>query len=1608
MKKSLQLVFLLFSFVFLLKNETKAQTVTQVINYGVFTGQCCSGNTIGYQCYNDACGSCTTVCGTSAASNTQTFINPVPAGNIVTQVDAAYDALNCGGSASATINGCSIGSTPITSGSCLCSGIGAGTTGSTGTNFPCGFSCYNNAAGASETFVVTFGGEVCIVSITLTFHYAPASQAVPATEPTSITGPTPVCAGSSNVYSCPAVANATGYTWTVPAGWTITSGQGTTSINVTAGAAGGNICVDASNLCGTSAQQCKAVTIATTPATPGAPSGTTTMCSGANVIFTTTGSAGATSYNWTVPAGAVINSGQGTTSINVTMGASSGNVCVTASNACGTSAAACTAITIGGVQPTPGAPSGTAGVCGGSTQVYTTTGSAGATSYNWTVPAGTTINSGQGTTSINVTIGSTSGNICVTATGACGTSAAACTPITITSAPTTPGSITGATPVCPGSDNYSISSVAGATSYTWSVTGGGGTISGGQGTTAATIFWTTGGSDIVSVTATNACGTSTSATFPVTVNPSPVISITPSSAAICSGGSVATLTASGASTYTWLPNPTITSPLIATSVTVMPTNTATPTVYTVTGSNGSGCSGIATQAIAVNPSPTVSVAGGSGTNAQTVCSGGAVTGITFSATPAGTFNWTNNNIAIGIPGSGITNAIPGYTAPTVSVQTVGVITVNAVASSSGCSSTAGTDLTYTITINPPPTAPVFSSSVTPNPVQECQGQVPPSINVASTGTISSIPVWYNGSTYVYTGTSYVPNTTTLGTTVYTVIDSATVTGCSSLSAAAVLSVTVIVNALPTPAISTTSGGAICAGSCTTLSVTPTGPNLIYQWGTVASGGLAGETSSTYTACAAGSYTVLVTNTTTGCSAVASALGTITVSPVPTIDTAGLGNTQSSCTAPTGSITNVTISAGTPAYTYSWTSGVTIVGTGTGTPASLSNVSAGNYCLNVTDANGCTASFCHVAVTDVGAPATPTLSLGNTTTYCQGQSLQTLTVTVASTGTTTPTVNWYNNSTGTGVALATGTNTYTPTGLSLGTNTIYAIATSAGCNSIALPITITINPLPAAPVLTASLTNPVNECSGVTPAPTISVSASGTVTATPVWYLGGNMVNVGTTYAPSTAIVGTTVYTIIDSVAIPNGCTSAAAGAVLSLTVTINATPTPPTLVNVTNPIPECQGQTPAITATVTPATGTTPVWYSSTGSVLAINTDTYTPPNGTAGTTTYIVIDSSLTNGCTSAATGSVLPVVVIVNPAPTPPVLTSTNNVYTDCQGVPTTPVTVNTGTTSPAPIPVWYNSSGMFVGIGSPFSPPSTIGTNTYTVVDSSSTGTGCFSLSSVPSQTIVVTVYASPTITVAGSGSITPSDCGNPGSVSVNPSSIISSGANPLHYQWYNGGSAIAGDTTLNLTVTPTAPGGTYSLQVTDANGCHAISAGGVPVTYSVPAIAKPVISFSTTPNPATGYIPLAVTFSNQTTGATSYIWTFGDGNTSTTISPTYTYNNVGTYTVMLIASNGVCKDTATTIVISEVATTIIIPNIFSPNGDNINDLFFIVNTGMSTLNCNIFNRWGQLLYTITAPDQSWDGRTPNGDQAPDGTYLYILQAQGLNGKTYKQQGTVTLVR
>jgi hypothetical protein len=162
------------------------------------------------------------------------------------------------------------------------------------------------------------------------------------TAPGVISGPIDGLCNATNVtYSVSPVSGASSYAWTVPSGATITSGAGTNAITVSFSGSftTGNVTVAGVNGCGTGSA--RSLAVKSTPGQPSAITGSTSVCINSNQTYSTSTVQGATSYVWTVPGGAVINSGQGTKIINMTYGptaSSTGIVTVKASNACGVSA----------------------------------------------------------------------------------------------------------------------------------------------------------------------------------------------------------------------------------------------------------------------------------------------------------------------------------------------------------------------------------------------------------------------------------------------------------------------------------------------------------------------------------------------------------------------------------------------------------------------------------------------------------------------------------------------------------------------------------------------------------------------------------------------------------------------------------------------------------------------------------------------------------------------------------------------------------------------------------------------------------------------------------------------------------------------------------------------------------------------------------------------------------------------------------------------------------------------------------------------------------------------------------------------------------------------
>jgi hypothetical protein len=223
------------------------------------------------------------------------------------------------------------------------------------------------------------------------------------------------------------MANASSYTWAVPTGAVINSGQGTASISVTFSStfASGTVSVTANSACGSSTA--KSLSISSRTAQPGTITGTSTnLCAGGTFAYSIAAVSGATSYTWTAPAGCSFSGTSTGTSVSlvVPVGFVSGTLSVVANNACGASISR--TLSLSGAPATPTSISGPASVCPSAVGlIFSTPAVTGATSYSWAVPAGASITAGTGTSSITVNWGTVAGSVSVRSTNACGTNATA-------------------------------------------------------------------------------------------------------------------------------------------------------------------------------------------------------------------------------------------------------------------------------------------------------------------------------------------------------------------------------------------------------------------------------------------------------------------------------------------------------------------------------------------------------------------------------------------------------------------------------------------------------------------------------------------------------------------------------------------------------------------------------------------------------------------------------------------------------------------------------------------------------------------------------------------------------------------------------------------------------------------------------------------------------------------------------------------------------------------------------------------------------------------------------------------------------------------------------
>ncbi len=909
------------------------------------------------------------------------------------------------------------------------------------------------------------------------------------------------------------------------------------------------------------------------------------------------------------------------------------------------------------------------------------------------------------------------------------------------------------------------------------------------------------------------------------------------------------------------------------------------------------------------------------------CNGGSNGSATVTAgggTPGYTYNW--------LPSGGTASVATGFS--------IGSYTAT-LTDNNGCSVTAVANITQ------PPilTAAISSSNVS------CNG-----------GSNGSATVTAGGGSPGYTynwlpsgGTASVATGFSIGSYTATLTDSK---GCT---------VTAVSNITQPPALTAaiSSSNASCGSSNGSATVTAGGgtPSYIYSW--TPSGG----TASVATGLGAGSYTVAITDS-KNCTI--TALVNIIQ---PTAPTAVISTSNVSCNGGSDGSTTVTASGGFPGYTYSWTpSG--------GTASVATGFSAGNYTVEVTDNQGCTI----FAVANITQPTALTAAITSSNISCNGGSNGSATITAGG-GSPGYTYNW----------LPSGGTASVASGLALGSYTA-TVTDSKGCTNTA------VANITQPPVLTAAMSSSNISCNGGS-----NGSASVTVSGGNPGYIYSWIPSGGTASVASGLAVGSYTATITDN----KGCTITALANITQPTIlTSNAT--------VTNVL--CFGNSSGV-AFLNTTGGTSPynyIWSPNVGT-------TATASNLTQGTYSVLITDA---NNCFISK---------IIN-ITQPPAISLSVNALSLCNGQSGT---LN-GNVSGGVLPYTYFWNNN-VGSNTIQINPSASTIYTFNVVDAN----GCVSpidtalvnvgsalnLSISPTQSIcagkatVLTASASggngnylynwmpgnintPNISVTLSNTaiytVTLSDgCTTPNVIqtttiyveTVGASTVIASlyeGCAPLCVTFTNTNinanniSSISWNFSDGGTSQETAPTycfnkpGIYTAynSYTTKLGC----VGSGTLNGLITVYQKPIAQFQANPNYVTFTKP-EVEFTNQSTGATSYFWDFHNLSHSTETNPSYSFSEVGKYLVTLVASDGICQDTAFKIIECKPEFTFFAPNTFTPDNDKLNDIFLPIGEGwdLNKFELTIFDRWGEKLFKTNRWDEGWDG-TYKGTIVKDDIYVW----------------------
>jgi gliding motility-associated-like protein len=246
--------------------------------------------------------------------------------------------------------------------------------------------------------------------------------------------------------------------------------------------------------------------------------------------------------------------------------------------------------------------------------------------------------------------------------------------------------------------------------------------------------------------------------------------------------------------------------------------------------------------------------------------------------------------------------------------------------------------------------------------------------------------------------------------------------------------------------------------------------------------------------------------------------------------------------------------------------------------------------------------------------------------------------------------------------------------------------------------------------------------------------------------------------------------------------------------------------------------------------------------------------------------------------------------------------------------------------------------------------------------------------------------------------------------------------IYYTW--NGPGASNPSFVNASVWENLSSGWYYINIEDAI-CT------VNDSVFIDILDPPVAEFSA--NPTSGCTPLEVTFTNTSQNASSYSWNFGNGTTINVNSLSNQYQSyTSNATIQLIAAEGNCADTTEVTVYLSICgctdvlavnynplanaddgscyyplPTVEAPNVFSPNGDGLNDFYFLSTTNTVSIELSIINRWGNVVFEGSGINPAWNGKMKSGADAPDGVYFYKYTVYGLQNQFIEGHGFLQLV-